>query len=66
MGSYNGLTLDDDILDRIMTFCPTFGTLHWRVFIRHEQSVPKLAHNNILGSARCNPRIFQEGCSDHL
>ncbi|KAJ7203561.1 hypothetical protein GGX14DRAFT_651620 [Mycena pura] len=33
MGSYNGLPLDDDILDRIMTFCPTFGTLQSTILV---------------------------------
>jgi hypothetical protein len=49
MGSYNGLRLDDDILDRIMTFCPTFGTLQstilvskafHRVFQAHPKASP--------------------------
>ncbi|KAJ7848825.1 hypothetical protein B0H14DRAFT_2356546 [Mycena olivaceomarginata] len=33
MGSCNGLLLDDDILDRIMTFCPTFGTLQSTILV---------------------------------
>jgi hypothetical protein len=49
IGSYNGLLLDDDILDRIMTFCPTFGTLQstilvskafHRVFQAHPKASP--------------------------
>jgi hypothetical protein len=33
MDSYNGLPLDDDIVDRIMTFCPTFGTLQSTILV---------------------------------
>ncbi|KAJ7802551.1 hypothetical protein B0H13DRAFT_2162289 [Mycena leptocephala] len=49
MDSYNGLSLDDDIVDRIMTFCPTFGTLQstilvskafHRVFQAHPKASP--------------------------
>ncbi|KAF7344101.1 hypothetical protein MVEN_01699800 [Mycena venus] len=60
MGSYNGLPLDDDILDRIMTFCPTFGTLQstilvskafHRVFQAHPKSINRSVAYNIVGPA---------------
>ncbi|KAJ7738238.1 hypothetical protein DFH07DRAFT_841194 [Mycena maculata] len=60
MRSYSGLALDDDILDRIMTFCPTFGTLQstvlvsksfYRIFQTHPKSITRAVAYNIVGPA---------------
>ncbi|KAJ7849487.1 hypothetical protein B0H13DRAFT_2088605 [Mycena leptocephala] len=60
MDSYNGLPLDDDIVDRIMTFCPTFGTLQstilvckafHRVFQAHPKSITRGVAYNVVGPA---------------
>ncbi|KAJ7800929.1 hypothetical protein B0H14DRAFT_3885345 [Mycena olivaceomarginata] len=57
--SYDG-PLDDDILDRIMSFCPTFGTLQatilvskafHRVFQAHPKSITRSVAYNIVGPA---------------
>ncbi|KAJ7914354.1 hypothetical protein B0H13DRAFT_2002868 [Mycena leptocephala] len=60
MDSYNGLPLDDDIVDRIMTFCPTSGTLQstilvckafHRVFQAHPKSITRGVAYNVVGPA---------------
>ncbi|KAJ7250165.1 hypothetical protein B0H12DRAFT_680943 [Mycena haematopus] len=60
MRSYNVLPLDDDILDQIMAFCPTFATLQalilvskafHRVFQAHPKSITRAVAYNIVGPA---------------
>ncbi|KAJ7261073.1 hypothetical protein C8J57DRAFT_472549 [Mycena rebaudengoi] len=60
MRPYNGLPLDDDIIDRIMTFCPTFGTLQstilvskafYRVFQAHPKSITRAVAYIAVGPA---------------
>ncbi|KAJ7751910.1 hypothetical protein DFH07DRAFT_825852 [Mycena maculata] len=60
MRAYSSLPLDDDIVDRIMTFCPTFGTLQatilvskafYRVFQIHPKSITRAVAYNIVGPA---------------
>ncbi|KAF7351671.1 hypothetical protein MSAN_01600000 [Mycena sanguinolenta] len=56
----NTLPLDHDILDQILTFCPTFGTLQaailtsktfYRVFQTHPKSITSEVTYNVLGPA---------------
>ncbi|KAK6996804.1 hypothetical protein R3P38DRAFT_3627815 [Favolaschia claudopus] len=58
--SGNGLPVDDDILDRILTFCPTFQTLQstmitsksfYRVFQTHPKSITRAVAYNAVGPA---------------
>ncbi|KAF8209525.1 hypothetical protein K438DRAFT_1811206 [Mycena galopus ATCC 62051] len=55
-----GLPVDDDIVDRIMTFCPTFSTLRstilvskafYRVFQTRPNSITRAVAYNIVGPA---------------
>jgi hypothetical protein len=48
VSTHHGLPLDDDIVDRIMTFCSTFGTLKSTIlvskaFYRVFQTRPKVS-----------------------
>ncbi|KAJ7493967.1 hypothetical protein FB451DRAFT_1215773 [Mycena latifolia] len=60
MRALSALPLDDDLVDRIMTFCPTFGTLQslilaskafHRVFQDHPKSITRSVAYNIVGPA---------------
>ncbi|KAJ6541070.1 hypothetical protein DFH09DRAFT_1041602 [Mycena vulgaris] len=60
MRALSALPLDDDIVDRIMTFCPTFGSLQatilvskafHRVFQTHPKSITRAVAYNIVGPA---------------
>ncbi|KAJ7092290.1 hypothetical protein B0H15DRAFT_833361 [Mycena belliarum] len=60
MRGLSALPLDDDLLDRVMTFCPTFGTLRamvlvskgfHRVFQTHPKSIMRAVAYNIVGPA---------------
>ncbi|KAJ7137488.1 hypothetical protein C8R43DRAFT_1019503 [Mycena crocata] len=60
MRGLSTLPLDDDIVDRIMTFCPTFGTLQAmvsaskdfrRIFETHPKSITCAVAYNIVGPA---------------
>ncbi|KAJ7440805.1 hypothetical protein B0H11DRAFT_2098339 [Mycena galericulata] len=60
MPSFRALPLDDDILDRILTFCATFGTLKasilvskafYRVFRSHPKSITHAVAYNVVGPA---------------
>ncbi|KAJ7501048.1 hypothetical protein B0H11DRAFT_1993456 [Mycena galericulata] len=60
MPSFRALPLDDDILDRILTFCATFGTLKasilvskafYRVFRSHPKSITRAVAYNVVGPA---------------
>ncbi|KAJ6483155.1 hypothetical protein C8R45DRAFT_1000732 [Mycena sanguinolenta] len=58
--SVGHVLLDDDIVDRIMTFCPTFDTLRstvlvskafYRIFQAHPKSITRAVSYNIVGPA---------------
>ncbi|KAJ7266192.1 hypothetical protein C8J57DRAFT_1469964 [Mycena rebaudengoi] len=58
MRALSALPVDDDIVDRIMTFCPTFGTLQsmvlvskafHSVFQTHPKSITRAVAYNIVG-----------------
>ncbi|KAJ7841926.1 hypothetical protein B0H14DRAFT_3693301 [Mycena olivaceomarginata] len=60
VSTHHGLPLDDDIVDRIMTFCSTFGTLKstilvskafYRVFQTRPKSITRAVAYNIFGPA---------------
>ncbi|KAJ7501084.1 hypothetical protein B0H11DRAFT_2275414 [Mycena galericulata] len=60
MLSYSALPLNDDVLDRILKFCPTFGTLEatvlvskafYRVFQTHPKSITRAVAYNVVGQA---------------
>ncbi|KAJ7501050.1 hypothetical protein B0H11DRAFT_753797 [Mycena galericulata] len=60
MRAYTTLTLDDDILDRILTFCSTFASLQasilvskvfHRVFQSHPKSITCAVAYNVVGPA---------------
>ncbi|KAJ7657235.1 hypothetical protein DFH06DRAFT_1197720 [Mycena polygramma] len=60
MRALSDLPLDDDIVDRIMTFCPTFPTLQalalvskafYSVFQTHPKSITRAVAYNIVGPA---------------
>ncbi|KAJ7143936.1 hypothetical protein C8R44DRAFT_846044 [Mycena epipterygia] len=60
MRGLNALPLDDDILDRILTFCPTFASLEatmlvskafYRVFQTHPKSIAWAVAYNVVGPA---------------
>ncbi|KAF8142313.1 hypothetical protein K438DRAFT_1737137 [Mycena galopus ATCC 62051] len=58
MRALSALPVDDDIVDRIMTFCPTFGTLQsmilvskafYSVFQTHPKSITRAVAYNVVG-----------------
>ncbi|KAJ7249142.1 hypothetical protein B0H12DRAFT_708466 [Mycena haematopus] len=60
MRALSALPLDDDIVDRIFTFCPTFGTLQslmlvskafYSIYQTHPKSVTRSVAYNIVGPA---------------
>ncbi|KAF8128486.1 hypothetical protein K438DRAFT_2032714 [Mycena galopus ATCC 62051] len=60
MRAFSALPLDDDIMDHIMAFCPTFGTLHamllvskafYRVYQTHSKSLTLAVAYNVVGPA---------------
>ncbi|KAJ6490825.1 hypothetical protein C8R45DRAFT_990998 [Mycena sanguinolenta] len=60
MRALSTLPLDDDVVDRIFTFCPTFGTLQslmlvskafHRVYQTHPKSITRAVLYNIVGPA---------------
>ncbi|KAJ7161544.1 hypothetical protein C8R46DRAFT_350922 [Mycena filopes] len=60
MRALSALPLDDDIVDRIMTFCPTFTALQstilvskafYNVFQTHPKSITRAVAYNIVGPA---------------
>ncbi|KAF7290372.1 hypothetical protein HMN09_01295200 [Mycena chlorophos] len=60
MRALTGLPLDDDLIDRILIFCPTFETLQsailvskhfYRVFETHPKSITRAVAYNVVGAA---------------
>ncbi|KAJ7034269.1 hypothetical protein C8F04DRAFT_903450, partial [Mycena alexandri] len=60
MRAFSALPLDDDIVDRIMTFCPTFSALQstilaskafYSIFQTHPKSIMRAVAYNIVGPA---------------